>query len=168
MTRRRLTLGIAGAALTALATLSGCGGGRDPLMAGDTPCAQAATGKITCIFPLDGGTRNHVIRTAAEYDAVFAEPCAFPNDYPPRPAAGEVLFVAAREWTGCGGCARITCVEKTAGQPFVVSVEVLQGHGDCDAEGTTGAWALAADNGQGATFVDVGLPEPPAGTPVCP
>jgi len=173
MTRSRIPLEAFGAAVAALAilgSLSGCSGDAmvTPLVQGGG-CAQTQSGKIACMFPLEAPDRNHVIRTDAEYDSVFAVACAVPNDYPPRPARGEMLLVAARHWSGCGGCARIRCVEKVStNQPLVATVEVLHGWGDCDALGTAGAWAIVAEDPAGATFIDEELADAAPGGSHCP
>jgi hypothetical protein len=85
-----------------------------------------------------------IVRTAAEYDAVFAHPNCMPVEgtLPPRPGARQALLLM-QDLRGCNGCRVPLSVDIVSGRWVL---RVLEGPvGDCDAEIPVGAWALVAD-----------------------
>jgi hypothetical protein len=128
-------------AVLGLALLAGCDGGpTDPV---EPVRVDTASGSIACM-PENPTVPNaesvDVVRTDAEYDALFWTPCASPSDYPPRPGSGQMLIVVSRAWSGCGGHVRIVRVESSEGAGLTAVIDTCGG-GDCDALGVAGAWA---------------------------
>ena len=148
-----MKLRLAMTAALAAALLLGCSENDDALV-GDVACVHLDVGAAGGVPWLGPGTSSsdHVIRTDAEYDAVFPGDCrSVPCGWPPRPAAGQALLVARRAWSGCGSCTTILCVTRGDGT-LVADVRTQHGHPDCDALGVAAGWALIEDEGLAVVF----------------